>query len=87
MKQEVCLLPVRCRGCSTVFDLWHDLQLEQENLESVRSGDFRRLVNQSFCWHCRLLLSGDSEQEEPEANEEPSEEIQSELSLSLFYEV
>lgn len=84
MKQEVCLLPVRCRGCGTVFDLWYDLQLEQEQgeMDRIQEGDFRKLVKQSFCWYCRKVVSGDSD--ESGNTEEP--DVQTELEFSLSYE-
>ena len=87
MKQEVCLLPVRCRGCGSKFDLWHELR-EQESLETLREqGEIRRAVNQLFCWHCRKAVSGELETEESE--EEPdTEELEmarNELDFSLAF--
>lgn len=89
MKQEVCLLPVRCKGCSVVFDLWHDLQSEQEQgyIYRMQNEGFRRLASQSFCWHCRKVLSGEAVEEPEKSNEEPTEETQTELYLSLAYDV
>lgn len=86
MKQEVCLLPVRCRGCNSVFDLWYDLQQDQEEgeVESVQNGDFKKLLTQSFCWHCRKVVSGELEGEEPFLDE--SDESQTELKFSLAYQ-
>jgi len=85
MKQEVCLLPVRCVGCKCVFDLWHDLQHEQEAMR--QSSGFRRLVNQSLCWHCRGVLVGSALVGEDETAQEEPEESQTELSASFAYEV
>jgi len=36
------VLPVQCKGCGTLFDLWYDLQ-EQDG----------KAMNQHFCWRCR----------------------------------
>lgn len=83
MKTEVCLLPVRCHGCECVFDLWQDLQKEQEKTELREYSDFKRLVNQSFCWECRQIISGESSLEEQhEGFEEPRREVE----LSIAFE-
>jgi len=60
MKSEVCLLPIRCFGCGRVFDLWHDLQLEQDGIES----EVNRAVRQYFCSECRPNVSFEVEQGE-----------------------
>jgi len=48
MKQEVCVIPVRCKNCNAVFDLWYDLQEEGEVFLSTR-----KIVSESLCWKCR----------------------------------
>ena len=57
MKEEICVLPVRCGGCSKVFDLWHVLQ-EQEQAKNVVSEEYemKKLINQSLCYDCRKEL-------------------------------
>jgi DNA-directed RNA polymerase subunit N (RpoN/RPB10) len=85
MKQGVCLLPIRCKGCGTVFDLWHDLQQELEDVH-IENTDFRRIAGQNFCWYCRKIMSSESGEKEPSEEEEDSEqeddkEVQEELSL------
>ncbi len=73
-----------------MFDLWHDLQQEHERGEVRINNGFRRLIDQSFCWHCRKVISGDADGE-PEsqgpAKEEDGEEVQAELGFSYVYEV
>jgi hypothetical protein len=89
MKQEVCVLPIRCKGCGTMFDLWHDLQQEQERvIADLGNNNFRRLASQFFCWKCRdtVLDASEVEEPEPEEGEEPEEEVQTELQLSVTYE-
>ena len=63
MAKERWLLPVKCKSCGRVFDLWHDLQ-EQEQLRSRASGEqivsFEKrfaslLQQQSLCWTCRKI--------------------------------
>ncbi len=71
MKQKTYVLPVRCKGCNTMFDLWPILQ-EQEQASSVvlAENQFSRLLKQSFCLDCkRAVLLGMTEQEETEENE------------------
>ena len=55
MKQEVCVLPVQCRKCGGVFDLWYDLQ-EQEKSEATILQRFDMALSESFCWRCRQNL-------------------------------
>jgi hypothetical protein len=66
MKQETYMLPVRCKGCNTMFDLWPVLQ-EQEQASGVflSENHFSRLLKQSFCPDCKqAVLLGTAEQEE-----------------------
>jgi len=56
MKEEMCVLPVQCKGCSKVFDLWYDLQRGEEGLGDEGVGTNRVLnkaLSQSLCWRCR----------------------------------
>jgi uncharacterized CHY-type Zn-finger protein len=69
MKQEVCVLPVQCKKCGAIFDLYYDLQeLERSDLlPSRRMAE--RAIRESLCWHCRkdalrALNSGGEEVEE-----------------------
>lgn len=64
----MCMLPVRCKGCEVVFDLWHVLQ-EQEQKREVRfsrNNEFENFLKQSLCWRCQQIIL-----EEP--TEEPDE--------------
>ncbi|MEK6818877.1 MAG: hypothetical protein AABY10_02995 [Nanoarchaeota archaeon] len=49
MGQEVCVLPVKCKKCNAIFDLWYDLQ-EAEN--GSKRG-LVRVLRDSLCWECR----------------------------------
>lgn len=56
MAQKVFVLPMRCERCSTVFDLWYDLQeQEKANRELGLKGFEVRQFDQSMCWRCRNL--------------------------------
>lgn len=69
MVQERCVLPVKCADCGTVFDLWYDLQA-QEQLRNEVGGDSASVLGQllgaqNLCWNCRKKAVED----DPEANE------------------
>jgi hypothetical protein len=78
MKQETCVLPVQCRRCSAVFDLWIDLQgLEQPDLVDFRgNGTISGAMKERYCWRCRQTISEEitdrraMEVDEPEEIEE-----------------
>ena len=60
MVQERCILPVKCRDCDAIFDLWYDLQAQeqlkktsQEGLVSFEKRFSSLLKQQSLCWNCR----------------------------------
>ena len=58
MAQEMCVLPMRCKRCNAVFDLWYDLQ-EQEKLTgetAIEDSGMKKLITQSFCWRCRGVV-------------------------------
>ncbi|MBU0761035.1 MAG: hypothetical protein KJ858_05075, partial [Nanoarchaeota archaeon] len=81
MEQEVCMLPVKCKSCERVFDLWSVLQ-EQEQSSRVVSGseEFRKLASQYLCQHCLHFLLKELADEEAELEEveESDEEPQAE---------
>ena len=84
MKQKTYVLPIRCKGCNTMFDLWPILQ-EQEQASSVVLADnqFSRLLKQSFCPDCkRAVLLGMTEQEENKYEDE-TEENEIEMTLEI----
>jgi len=52
----MCVLPVQCKGCTKVFDLWYDLQQSEGRLEDEGVGTSKVLgkaLSQSLCWRCR----------------------------------
>jgi len=51
MTQEMCVLPVQCKGCGAVFDLYYDLQRSEEG-DGEESG-MSKALQQSLCWRCR----------------------------------
>ena len=61
MVQERCILPIKCRDCGAVFDLWYDLQAQEQLRTSSRGRAFvpfekrfaALLKQQSLCWNCR----------------------------------
>ena len=61
-QQQQVVLPVKCVGCGTVFDLWYDL-LQQEgrglDIAEVRESI---LDNEHHCWRCRDRIKEDMEE-------------------------
>jgi len=75
MKQNMYMLPVRCKGCERAFDLWPILQ-EQERVSQAAFSEnpLARLLKQSFCPNCRkAVLLGMAEQQEELSSEELEE--------------
>jgi len=75
MGEERCVLPVKCRNCGGIFDLWYDLQTQEQTRQmssgqvsialSERKGAL--LAQQAYCWECRKeALFGESEEETEE---------------------
>jgi len=80
MKQEVCVLPVRCRGCGAVFDLWYDLQEMESAIE--RENALSRKTIETHCWRCRQ-----AKVEQMQEEELYSDEIAEDVRLSAAYEI
>ena len=59
MKTEMCVLPIQCKICRGVFDLWYDLQQQGINgedlLQSPQSAGGMRMEN--LCWRCRIIAA------------------------------
>jgi len=55
MTQEMYVLPVQCRGCGNVFDLYYDLQQDEEatKLNSEGGAVINKTLKQSLCHGCR----------------------------------
>ena len=63
MAQERCILPVKCSECGAVFDLWYDLQAQEQLRGASSEGQafvsFEKRIGrllrqqQSLCWNCR----------------------------------
>lgn len=92
MKQNLYMLPVRCKGCNTMFDLWPILQ-EQEQASNLSDNHFARLLNQSFCPTCKkaVMMGLPSEQqldlsEDTEDEETPEEATDNEIEMMLELE-
>lgn len=65
MVQERFVLPVKCAQCSAVFDLWYDLQA-QEQLRKNPSASralSEMLDSESLCWECRKMAFGEEQDE------------------------
>jgi len=50
MVQKLYILPVKCKRCGAIFDLWYDLQ-DWDGDEGI--GKFLR---ENLCWHCRKAV-------------------------------
>lgn len=78
MAEEICVLPVRCKRCNSVFDLWYDLEEQAERsgqaTVSVSRGVARAFDTQSLCWVCR---------EEDTVEEDDNAELVEEFELEL----
>lgn len=61
MKQGMCVLPVQCKRCDAVFDLWYDLHLSEYTgrTKSGKSGALVRALRDSLCWRCRQSFLGE----------------------------
>ena len=83
MAQEMCILPVRCKRCNAVFDLWYDL--DEQNRQEITLGasgpELSKLFSQSLCWNCRKHFL--SQIEEQENNSDSEEEI---VDITLEFE-
>ena len=82
MKQETWMLPVRCQGCRRVFDLWRDLQQEQEEQKRgvfPEDAEMHKFLKQNFCVHCRKAVSGVLNSEETAEAEGQNLEVSIEM--------
>jgi DNA-directed RNA polymerase subunit N (RpoN/RPB10) len=62
-QQQQVVLPVRCMGCGTVFDLWYDLVNKQgKELEDIKSDLME--ANEHYCWRCRKIIAEDQQENE-----------------------
>ncbi len=81
MRQAMCVLPVRCRRCNAVFDLWYDLQ-ELEHEQDYQGGS-----EQSLCWRCREVAQEEShgvyEEADADVNEEADEDVNEEVGYTV----
>ena len=76
MTQEICVLPVKCKGCGSVFDLWYDLEAQGENLAVVlEDRELVKFLNQSFCWRCRVAVRKGLETEDDSLTEASEYEV------------
>ena len=55
MKQQMCVLPVKCKRCEAVFDLWYDLR----EAEDGNKRGLTRVLRDSLCWECRRKFVSD----------------------------
>ena len=72
----MCVLPVRCKRCNAVFDLWYDL--DEQNKQEITIGasgpELSKLFNQSFCWDCRKHFLNQIDNEDLENNSDSEKE-------------
>ncbi|MCA9485777.1 MAG: hypothetical protein KC506_02955 [Nanoarchaeota archaeon] len=83
METGMYMLPVRCKGCNGIFDLWQTLQ-EQESKGGVLQSEISKRMNQSFCPRCRLAVL--SELGEIEIETPQTEDTQAEIELTFDFE-
>ncbi len=89
MKTEMCVLPVQCKMCKGVFDLWYDLQQQgfsgEELLLSQQNSFGVRMEN--LCWRCRKITAEQAKMQqyqEYEAYENMQED--NEMGLEFSYD-
>jgi DNA-directed RNA polymerase subunit N (RpoN/RPB10) len=76
MEQEIYVLPVRCKGCGTVFDLWRVLQEQESKKGVLRENQLDKFLRQSLCAKCKNAVRLELNEE---LNEELGEELNSEI--------
>lgn len=77
MVQQNVILPVRCLRCNAVFDLWYDLNEQEEARRAAVDEEQTsiELLNQSLCWNCR----NETLEEEKENRDLVSESFEMEI--------
>lgn len=69
MQKEKSVLPVKCRKCDRLFDLWHDLRGESESsLSPDFSAEVYNALSHSLCWECRHMMVAIADDEEELVN-------------------
>lgn len=80
MQQEMYMLPVRCKGCNTVFDLWRVLQEQESKEVASEEHELEKFLHQSLCPRCqqavRMGLEEYEEQTEAEADDADSNDYE-----------
>jgi len=70
----MCVLPVQCKRCGAMFDLWYDLQeMERRSDDFPGSRVSQKVLRDSLCWNCRNVFMKklrDGRKEEMEAVDE-----------------
>jgi hypothetical protein len=89
METGMYMLPVRCKGCNSMFDLWQTLQ-DQESKGGALQSELSKRMSQSFCPRCRLAVLSELEEVELDfskaQNTEDTDESIHELELTLDFE-
>ena len=88
MEQEVYMLPVRCKGCDSVFDLWRVLQEQESKGVASREHKLEKFLHQSLCARCQQAIGMGLEDEGDGAEvvEEESFETDDEYEVMLDFE-
>jgi len=54
MTREMHVLPVQCKGCGSIFDLYYDLQQSEGEPDGCDDGAaLSKVLQQSLCHGCR----------------------------------
>lgn len=77
MAQEMYVLPMRCKRCNSVFDLFYDLQQQEEQLKEGMNEvlQAKGLSSQSLCWRCRDEVIGELNENESYTSDEDNLEL------------
>ena len=67
----MCVLPVQCKRCKAVFDLWYDLQQQEVSGEGILLGQqkINDLRMESLCWRCRQITIEEAKFRQYEEND------------------
>ena len=87
MKTGMYMLPVRCQGCNSTFDLWQTLQEQESKGGVLHQSESLQRLNQSFCPRCRMaVLSELGELDLEISQSEGTDESLQEFELTLDFE-
>ncbi|MFH1290210.1 MAG: hypothetical protein ABIH92_02260 [Nanoarchaeota archaeon] len=86
MEQEIYMLPVRCKGCDAVFDLWSVLQEQESKGVVSEEHELEKFMRQSLCYQCQQAVRMGLEDDVAEDVEEEDNSESQEYEMLLDFE-